>query len=348
MISLHSVGGDYSTMTDILRNDPLALYTLLSSKYEEVQKTIKNIQASGQGVEHLPSLGEAVTEIERALTRVVARLNLEAEEEAAARLSAAEEEIPDDAPAIEEESGGDDQFIAEDLAEEEATDDATLDEEGIDDPSLDEEESMDLGEEDMGSDAEPDDAAISDAILEEPKEEEEEGPENPVAMTTKLRKAMSDPAADIMDEYAKKVYDSVITYFENLTKKALDLGKSDSTDNVNSLRETLSSEVGRRGLESVETNFGEWRQMLMKKIWKDVAGMFEVPETEEETSSDFPVEMPATPDSKQPEIEPAAVEPSPVTPTEPEPEPMVAAVGPISFTLKADFRHAARKSVNLI
>lgn len=347
MISLHSVGGDYSTMTDILRNDPLALYTLLSSKYEEVQKTIKNIQASGQGVEHLPSLGEAVTEIERALTRVVARLNLEAEEEAA-RLSAAEEEIPDDAPAIEEESGSDDQFIAEDIAEEEATDDATLDEEGIDDPSLDEEAS-DSGEEEMSpSDAEPDDAAISDAILEEPKEEEEEGPENPVAMTTKLRRAMSDPAADIMDEYAKKVYDSVMTYFENLTKKALDLGKSDSTDNVNSLRETLSSEVGRRGLVSVESNFPEWRQMLMKKIWKDVAGMFEVPETEEETSSDFPVEMPATPDSAQPEAEPAAVAPSPVTPTEPEPEPMVAAVGPISFTLKADFRHAPRKSVTLI
>lgn len=207
-----------------------------------------------------------------------------------------------------------------------------------------------------------DDAAPPEPSSPEPAEEDAEEQTNAVAMSAKLRKAMGEMAADMLDDYALKIHKSVVTFFENLTKKALDLGTEDASDSQNSLREVLLSEVGKRGLASVETNFVEWRESLIKKMWKDVSSMFTVPETEEQKSSDFPVDVPATPDSA-PEPEPK-VEETPVAPEQSEPEALEApqdntkqpvatasvlqvTAAPVRFTIHKDMKPAGMKSVKL-
>lgn len=310
--NMHSVFGDYTAMTSALRQDPVTLYKILKAKHEKVSAALTQ---SGLPSHMTEDLSKAKVALEAAIERTVLKLN---------QIAAAEEaEIPEDAPP---------------LPEDEPLDEGTTIEDDVLDPA---EEEPPL-EEELPTDEPPAEAPVDipvDAPLDDVKEE------SPVAMSSKLRKSMSDPAADIMDDYAMKIYTEVNDFFTELTTRALDLGVADSSDRKSSLREVLLDEVGRRGLQAVEQNFAEWRAALMKRIGKSVTEMFDVPSTHEEMSSDFPVNVPATPDTAPP---PAASDVAPEAPTEPTTPVIEAMVKPMSFVVQTDLKPAGvRRSVRL-
>ena len=325
-------------MTKALRRDPVALYSVLKARRKDLLIARHGAVKSGDR-NSAKALSAAMEQIDEALAAVVAHLN----EVAAA------EEADQAADAMEAEQG------AEPSAEEEPSDM---------EPSADEEVS-------------PEDSA-TDEVLEEDGPAEEEpsqgSSQSSVAMKATLRREMGDVAADLLDDYATKIQTSVTTFFDNLTKKALDLGAEDPADSSNSLREQLLTEIGRRGLEKVEPTFVEWRAGLIKQLMRDINKTFEVPQEEKpeldlpEGAEEAPAEEASDEEAPAEEGAPAAEE-APAEEAEEEevvieeeapaeaasapmkmPASVLASFGnakPISFTIHRDMKPGAARSIKL-
>lgn len=327
-------------MTKALGRDPVALYSLLQARRKDLLHARRDAIRSKDRVT-LRSLNAAVEQIDEALTLVVGHLN---------EIAAAEEA----------------ESAAEELATEPAVDEAAAPSDEV--PS-DEAVAELMGDEETVSPAD----AETDEVLEEEPAEEPAKAESSVAMKATLRRAMGDVAADLLDDYAQKIQQSVNTFFENLTSKALELGSEDPSDSSNSLREQLLTEIGRRGLERVEPNFLEWREGLIKQLMKDVARSFEAPEPEQPEEEKPELEIPtgevpeeAAAEAEAPEAEaPAeeaaeeAEEPEAEAPAEEAPpmkmpasvsasvsKPIVFAQA-VSFTVHRDLKPTSARSIKL-
>lgn len=328
-------------MTKALSRDPVALYSVLHARRRDLMNAKREALRSGNRVS-ARSLHLAVEQIDEALQKVVAHLN---------EVAAAEEEM-----AAEGEEAPVDEAPAEDM------------EAPADEAPADEEEPVEQEPEDGAEAVSPEDSE-TDEVLEE--EEPEEAGKSSVAMKASLRREIGDVAADLLDEYASKIQQSVVTFFENLTKKALDLGSADPADEQNSLREQLMQEIGRRGLEKVEPNFAEWRASLIKQLMKDINKMFEVPsepeekpeleipegeaapEGEEEApaeeAEEAPAEEPVEEEAPAEEAEEAPAEEPAEAPPMKMPASVVSAgvVQPMSFTIHRDLKPGAARSIKL-
>lgn len=331
-------------MTKALSRDPVALYSVLHARRRDLISAKREALKSGNRVS-ARSLHLAVEQIDEALQKVVAHLN---------EIAAAEEEM-----------------VGEDFGDEEApADEAPSDDmEAPADEAPADEEPVEQEPEDGAEAVSPEDSE-TDEVLEE--EEPEEAGKSSVAMKATLRREIGDVAADLLDEYAAKIQQSVVTFFENLTKKALDLGSADPADEQNSLREQLAQEIGRRGLEKVEPNFAEWRANLIKQLMKDINKMFEVPSEPEEkpaleipeggeeapAEEEAPVEGEEAPEEEfeAPTEEAEAPEeeaPEEEAPAETSPMKMPASVvsagvvQPMSFTIHRDLKPGAARSIKL-
>jgi hypothetical protein len=335
-------------MTKALRRDPVALYSVLKARRKDLLIARHGAVKSGDR-NSAKALSAAMEQIDEALAAVVAHLN----EVAAA------EEADQAADAMEADQA------AEPSAEEEPSDMEPSDEEPSDmEPSADEEVS-------------PEDSA-TDEVLEEDGPAEEEpsqgSSQSSVAMKATLRREMGDVAADLLDDYATKIQTSVTTFFDNLTKKALDLGAEDPADSSNSLREQLLTEIGRRGLEKVEPTFVEWRAGLIKQLMRDINKTFEVPQEEKpeldlpEGAEEAPAEEAFDEEAPAEEGAPAAEE-APAEEAEEEevvieeeapaeaasapmkmPASVLASFGnakPVSFTIHRDMKPGAARSIKL-
>jgi len=341
-------------MTKALRRDPVALYSVLKARRKDLLIARRGAVQSGDR-NSAQTLSAAMEQIDEALAAVVAHLN----EVAAA------EEADQAADIMEAEQSAEPSADKEPLDEEPSADmDPMVDEE----PSADEEVS-------------PEDSA-TDEVLEEDgagEEADQEPTQSSVAMKATLRREMGDVAADLLDDYATKIQKSVTTFFDNLTKKALDLGAEDPADSSNSLREQLLTEIGRRGLEKVEPTFVEWRAGLIKQLMRDINKTFEVPQTESEEKpelelpegSEEPAEGEEAPfegeeataeeepaeeaeeevviEEEAPAEEPATPMKMPAAPTK-MPASVTASFGsakPISFTIHRDMKPGAARSIKL-
>jgi hypothetical protein len=326
-------------MTKALKRDPVALYSVLHARRRDLIRAKREALKEGNRIS-ARSLHLAVEQIDEALHKIVAHLN---------EVAAAEEEM-----------------AAEDFGGAEAPE-----AEGSPEEAAEEEEFVEQEPED-GADAVSPEDSETDEVLEEDEPESED--KSSVSMKSTLRRELGDVAADLLDDYATKIQSSVVTFFENLTKKALDLGTADPSDSDNSLREQLLEEIGRRGLERVEPHFAEWRSGLIKQLMKDINKMFEVPaEPEPEPEIEIPegAEEEATAESEEAladdsaddsppaeeeveeeaEEEPAEEEPAEKAPAPPMKMPASAisagVVQPMSFTIHRDLKPGASRSIKL-
>lgn len=251
--------------------------------------------------ENMGKLSAALNEVDDALARLI----LPAPTDKPAKLSAAdslEGEEEDEAEAddtdgddLEEENDEEENDEEEDADEEPADDEAEDDETSDDDEEVDEEPVEDDLE---GEDPEEEVDEVEDEAEAAPAESSEPTePENPVAMNSRLRKEMGDSSADFLDDYGLAIHKKVMSFFESLMTKALDLGQDDDTDGESSLREVLRDEVGKRGIRRIEPVFAEWRGVVIKQIAKDVAAMFQPPEAEPEAEA-APDAAPTEPDAQ--------------------------------------------------
>jgi hypothetical protein len=338
-VQAYSGAEGYSAMTKALSRDPVALYSVLHARRKDLIKARQQALKDGNRVS-ARSLHLAVGQLDDALKKVVAHLNeiAAAEEEAPAEESMAEESMAEESMSEEVEAPLEEASADEDFAEQEPED---------------------------GAEAVSPEDAETDEVLEE-EEPADEG-KSSVAMKASLRRELGDVAADLLDGYATKIQESVVTFFENLTKKALDLGTADPSDSENSLREQLLAEIGRRGLEKVEPNFAEWRAGLIKQLMKDINKMFEVPsEPEPEAELEIPEGEPAegeeasfeeAPEEEAPaeeaEVEEVEETEEPAEEAPAEPMKMPASVSaftvaqPMSFTIHRDMKPGAVRSIKL-
>jgi hypothetical protein len=329
-VQAYSGAEGYSAMTKALSRDPVALYSVLHARRKDLIKARQQALKDGNRVS-ARSLHLAVGQLDDALKKVVAHLN---------EIAAAEEEAPaEESMAEEVEAPAEEASADEDFAEQEPED---------------------------GAEAVSPEDSETDEVLEE-EEPADEG-KSSVAMKASLRRELGNEAADLLDGYATKIQESVVTFFENLTKKALDLGTADPSDSENSLREQLLAEIGRRGLEKVEPNFAEWRAGLIKQLMKDINKMFEVPsEPEPEAELEIPEGEPAEGEEasfgEEAPVEEAPIEEAEVEEVEETEEPaeeapaepmkMPASVAaftvaqPISFTIHRDMKPGAARSIKL-
>ena len=304
-------------------SDNLALYELLQKHHKQLEEKI--IEAKAKQTGSVGNLLMAQSEVERALNKVIGELAREAQEEEALQADLGAGELVSEDPAY----PTDDTIVSD-------VEDPLIEQEIAADPALDEPKDVDPP-----------------TSVDKAYELAESLEDSPVAMSPKLRKAMSDPAADVMDAYAQKVFSSVRDYFEKLTQKALDL--QTAADDKHTLREVLLMEVGRRGLANVEQNFAEWRESLIKSIWKEVTSMFEtnkeVEMTEPVVSMDSPTILPPVSEVIVEEDATAPVEEpmtdAPVDEPEVLPLPVDASSKTVTASLRADFRPAGRKRVTL-
>jgi len=225
-------------MKKALRQNPKMLRTMLTKQRENLVSERTKAAERGDG-EALSKISAAITQVDDALQKL--------DEEAHNEVLAAEEE-EDTTP----------QVMGED-------------------PDVQEEEGFAEGPE------EEDDAASAPPGLGlgfgtpggDDDDEEEDEEDNPVRMTSTLRRQMGDHAANFLDDYALTVYQKVMQFLDKLQNVALELGDEDDEDGVTSLREALRDAVGRMGVEAVEPVFEEWRAAVFRTLAKDMKKMFE-------------------------------------------------------------------------
>jgi hypothetical protein len=310
-------------------------------------------------------LSAAVESVDHAIAKVVVHLHKLAAAEEQAEQEAAQEaqDLLGDEPADEAVDSFDagEPAVDEEL---EAMEEEPMAEDPANEPALEEE----------SEEVSPEDAMTDEVLQDDAAPEEPAAPENPVAMRASLRRDIGDTAADLLDDYAVKIHKSVVTFFDNLTKKALDLGTDDPSDATNSLREQLLLEIGRRGLEKVEPRFLEWREGLIKQLMKEIKTMFEVPEepkpelevpeepdtepsfdevpTEEDDSigdvgsEPEPRPLPE-PDASMPEAPESAEPPVTASVSAAVNKPFAITAQAMSFTIHKDLRPAGARSVKL-
>ena len=290
-LPMQSEDEGYIAMANTLRRDPRQLRSMLLARRKDLTLLLKDT-AKRKDAENEAKLTAALGEIDDALARLILP-KPKGGANAAAKLMAAPESLEGEDSDEEEADDTDGDDLNKTNDEEEDADEVSADaEDGTDDSGgeADVEEDVDAPEVDDAAD-EGDEPAEEAAPTE---------PENPVAMNTRLRKEVGDSAADFLDDYGQAIHKKVMSFFESLMTKALDLGEEDDSDGKSSLREILKEEVGKRGIRKIEPVFGEWRGVVVKQIAKDVAEMFKPPEPEPE----------ALPEAEEvsPEAAPAATE----------------------------------------
>ena len=324
-LPMQSEDEGYTSMANTLRRDPRQLRTMLLARRKDITSLLGDSKKR-RDRENTAKLTAALGEIDEALAGLVipaARRQavLDAEAESLEGEESDEEEADD--------TDGDDL---------EKTNDEEEDADEVSAASEDEADAEDLdvdsgGEADVEEDVdvpEVDDAAdMGDEPADEPAEEAAPTePENPVAMNARLRKEVGDSAADFLDDYGQAIHKKVMSFFESLMTKALDLGEEDDSDGRSSLREILKEEVGKRGIRRIVPVFEEWRGVVIKQIAKDVADMFK-PEEEE-----VPEDEAAAPEG-QPEAQEPGAETAPTEPEEAAPEATEEAAAPAATVASA-------------
>ena len=282
---MQSENEGYTAMANALRRDPRKLRSMLLARRKDLRSLLETSKGR-KDKENMGKLSAALNEVDDALARLI----LPAPTDKPAKLSAAdslegEEEDEDEADDTDSDDLEEENDEEEDADDETSDDDEEVDEEPVEDDleGEDPEEEVDEVE---------DEAEAAPAESSEPTE-----PENPVAMNSRLRKEMGDSSADFLDDYGLAIHKKVMSFFESLMTKALDLGQEDDTDGESSLREVLRDEVGKRGIRRIEPVFPEWRGAVIKQIAKDVAAMFQPPEAEPEAEV-VPDAAPDEPDAQ--------------------------------------------------
>lgn len=233
-------------MTKALEKDPQALLTVLRANRMDLLSRIDEARGNTTVV---ATLKPALLDIEEAIKATTLLLAEEGDEDEAS----SDSQEPRDEPLEEDD-------------EEELVDESTG--EPVDE----------LGESPKEEIDSPDKAELLDEP-EELREELTDAPppevENPVEMSSRLRKDMGDLAADMLDDYGKEIFFKVKKVFDAVLDGALNLG---TEEQPTSLREELLIEVGRKGYAQLEPHFEEWRLALLKDIMKDVTASLQPPE----------------------------------------------------------------------
>jgi hypothetical protein len=174
-----------------------------------------------------------------------------------------------------EDSEGEDN--AGDEQQEEADD---IDEDGDD---LDSETEIEELSEDVRSGEELADDSDDAASLEDDGEdgEDEEEEEHPATLPSKVRKALGEPIADLMDQYLSEVYDHIIGQDGGTLRKALDLG---SKEEPTAFRKLVRREAGKVGLRAIRENHADICTAFAKALragFDEIMDQFQPEEPEE-------------------------------------------------------------------
>lgn len=108
----------------------------------------------------------------------------------------------------------------------------------------------------------------------------DEKPEPRVSdMPAKLRRALGEPTAKMLDDYAHECLQSAVKSLRESLIAAIELG---TDDEPSGFRKRLLKEVGIRGVQSIESVLPEWRRGLRKGVSSAIEEMFASLDPEEE------------------------------------------------------------------